>query len=141
KARPFEMSETDLCYTGAKQLARLLRARKLSATEVLRAFIARIEQVNPKVNAIVTFRPEEALKKAKALDRSRAPKGPLAGLPIAHKDIVPTKGVRTTFGSPIYRDHVPDHDHVIVERLRDAGAILIGKTNTPEFAVGAQTFN
>ena len=135
------MSEIDICYMGAKQLARLLRARKLSATEVVRAFIARIEQANPKVNAIVTFLPEAALKKAKALDRSRAPKGPLAGLPIAHKDIVPTKGVRTTFGSPIYRDHVPDHDHVIVERLRDAGAILIGKTNTPEFAVGAQTFN
>jgi len=135
------MSETDICYMGAKPLARLLRARKLSATEVLRAFIARIEQVNPKVNAIVTFLPEEALKKAKALDRSRAPRGPLAGLPIAHKDIVPTKGVRTTFGSPIYRDHVPDHDHVVVERLRQAGAILIGKTNTPEFAVGAQTFN
>jgi len=135
------MSETDICCMGAKPLARLLRARKLSATEVLRAFIARIEQVNPKVNAIVTFLPEEALKKAKALDRSRAPRGPLAGLPIAHKDIVPTKGVRTTFGSPIYRDHVPDHDHVVVERLRQAGAILIGKTNTPEFAVGAQTFN
>ena len=135
------MKEIDVCYMGAKQLARLLRTRKLSATELVRAFIARVEQVNPKVNAIVTFLPEAALRKAKALDRSRAPKGSLAGLPIAHKDIVPTKGVRTTFGSPIYRDHVPDHDHVIVERLRDAGAILIGKTNTPEFAVGAQTFN
>jgi amidase len=135
------MNDIDLCYTGAKKLARMLRTRKVSVTEVMRAFIARIEQVNPKVNAIVTFLPEEALKKAKALDRKGAFLGPLAGLPIAHKDIVPTRGVRTTFGSPIYRDHVPTQDHAIVERLRDAGAIMIGKTNTPEFAVGAQTFN
>jgi amidase len=135
------MSDLELCYTGAKKLARMIRARKVSATEVMRAFIARIEEVNPAVNAIVTFLPEQALAKAKALDRKRAAAGPLAGLPIAHKDIVPTSGVRTTFGSPIYRDHVPTEDHVIVERLRSAGAILLGKTNTPEFAAGAQTFN
>ena len=135
------MDDTELCYTGAKKLARMIRARKVSATEVMRAFIARIERVNPKVNAIVTFLPEEALKRAKALDRKGAEGGPLAGLPIAHKDIVPTKGVRTTYGSPIYREHIPAQDHVIVERLRAAGAILLGKTNTPEFAVGAQTFN
>src|SRR3954454_14238259 len=125
----------------ARRLAGLLKARKLSAAEVMRAFIARIEEVNPKVNAIVTFLPEQALKRAKALDRKGAAVGPLAGLPIAHKDIVPTKGIRTTFGSPIFKDHVPEEDHVIVERLRDAGAILLGKTNTPEFATGAQTFN
>ena len=135
------MSDLELCYTSAKKLARMIRTRKLSATEVVRAFIARIEAVNPKVNAIVTFLPEQALKRAKALDRKGAVMGPLAGLPIAHKDIVPTKGIRTTFGSPIFEHHVPDVDHVIVERLRDAGAILIGKTNTPEFAIGAQTFN
>ena len=135
------MNDIELCYAGAKKLARMIRTRKVSATEVMRAFIARIEQVNPKVNAIVTFLPEQALKKAKAFDRARPHDGPIAGLPIAHKDIVPTRGVRTTFGSPIYRDHVPTEDHVIVERLRDAGAIFVGKTNTPEFAVGAQTFN
>jgi amidase len=135
------MSDLELCYTGAKKLARMIRTRKVSATEVVRAFIARIEEVNPKVNAIVTFLPEQALKRAKALDRRGAATGPLAGLPIAHKDIVPTRGIRTTFGSPIYRDHIPTEDHVIVERLRDAGAILLGKTNTPEFATGAQTFN
>jgi amidase len=138
----------ELCYASAKRLARLIRTRKVSATEVVRAFIARIEEVNPKVNAIVTFLPEQALKAAKALDRKHRgqtpgsdPGGALAGLPIAHKDIVPTKGIRTTFGSPIYADHVPTEDHVIVGRLRDAGAILLGKTNTPEFATGAQTFN
>ena len=135
------MSDLELCYTSAKKLARMIRTRKLSATEVVRAFIARIEAVNPKVNAIMTFLPEQALKRAKALDRKGAVMGPLAGLPIAHKDIVPTKGIRTTFGSPIFEHHVPDVDHVIVERLRDAGAILFGKTNTPEFAIGAQTFN
>ena len=133
--------DTELCYTGARKLVRMIRARRVSVTEVMRAFIARIERVNPKVNAIVTFLPEQALKRAKALDRKGAAAGPLAGLPIAHKDIVPTRGIRTTFGSPIYGDHVPGEDHVIVERLRAAGAILIGKTNTPEFAVGAQTFN
>ena len=135
------MDDNELCYTGAGKLARMIRARRVSATEVMRAFIARIERLNPKVNAIVTFLPEQALKRAKALDRKGAAAGPLAGLPIAHKDIVPTKGIRTTFGSPIYSDYVPGEDHVIVERLRAAGAILVGKTNTPEFAVGAQTFN
>ncbi len=135
------MDDTELCYTGAKKLVRMIRTRRVSVTEVMRAFIARIERVNPKVNAIVTFLPEQALKSAKALDRKGVAAGPLAGLPIAHKDIVPTRGIRTTFGSPIYSDHVPREDHVIVERLRAAGAILVGKTNTPEFAVGAQTFN
>ena len=133
--------DDELCYTGAKKLLRMMRTRKVSATEVMRAFIARIEQVNPKLNAIVTFLPEQALKRAKALDRKGASTGPLAGLPIAHKDIVATKGIRTTHGSPIYADHVPAEDHVIVPRLRGAGAILIGKTNTPEFATGSQTFN
>ena len=135
------MSALELCWTSPKKLARMIRTRKVSASEVVHAFIARIEEVDPKVNAIVTFLPEQALKRAKALDRKGATVGPLAGLPIAHKDIVPTKGIRTTFGAPIFRDHVPAEDHVIVERLRVAGAILIGKTNTPEFATGAQTFN
>jgi amidase len=107
----------------------------------MRAFIARIERVNPKVNAIVTFLPEQALKAAKALDRSKASRGPLAGLPIAYKDLVLTKRVRTTFGSLVYENHIPEHDHLIVERLGAAGAILIGKTNTPEFGAGSQTFN
>jgi amidase len=125
----------------ARRLARLLKAGKVSAAEVMRAFVARIERVNPKVTAIVTFLPEQALKAAKALDRSKSPKGPLAGLPIAYKDLVLTKRVRTTFGSLVYENHLPDHDHLIVERLGAAGAILVGKTNTPEFGAGSQTFN
>lgn len=138
---------TELCFTPARRLARLIRARKLSAVEVMRAFAERIERLNPKVNAIVTFLPERALSEARKLDRRLARKGgadglgPLAGLPIAYKDMVPTKGIRTTFGSPIYADHVPGEDHALVERLSAAGAILIGKTNTPEFAAGSQTFN
>jgi amidase len=132
---------TDVCFTPARKLARLIADKKLSAAEAMQAFIARIERVNPKVNAIVTFLPEQALQAAKALDRKKSPLGPLAGLPIAYKDLVPTKGVRTTFGSRVYENHVPQTDHVIVERLTAAGAILIGKTNTPEFGAGSQTFN
>jgi len=130
----------DLCFTPAVQLARMLRLRKVSATELAKAFIARIERINPKVNAIVTFLPEQALKAAKAFDRKK-PQGLLGGLPIAIKDVIATKGVRTTWGSPIYRDHVPAEDHLLAERLKGAGAILIGKTNTPEFGAGSQTFN
>jgi amidase len=81
------------------------------------------------------------LKQAKALDKSKAKHGPLAGLPIAYKDNVPTKGIRTTSGSPIYKDHVPKEDHVLVERLTAAGAITLGKTNLPEFAAGSHTYN
>jgi amidase len=131
---------TELVFKPAREVARLIAARKLSATELMRAFIARIERVNPRVNAIVTFLPEQALAAAKAMDR-RKEKPPLAGLPIAYKDLLPTQGVRTTFGSLIYRDHVPAQNHLLVDRLSAAGAILIGKTNTPEFGAGSQTFN
>ncbi len=136
----------DLVFKSAKTLARMLRARKVSHVEVLKAFIAQIERVNPKVNAIVTFLPEAALKEAKRLDKKRDPlasqgRGLLAGLPIAYKDMLDTQGVRTTFGSPIYANHVPLGDHALVERLKAAGAITLGKTNTPEFAAGSQTFN
>ena len=130
----------DICFTAARTLARLIQARKLSATEVVRAFIAQIERVNPKVNAIVTFVPEQALKQAREFDKKRK-RQPLGGLPIAMKDVIATKGVRTTWGSLVYKDHVPAEDHILAERLKAAGAILIGKTNTPEFGAGSQTFN
>ncbi len=137
----------DLVFQSAKKLARLIRTRKVSAAEVMKAHIAQIERLNPKVNAIVTFLPEAALKEARKLDAKLARTksadgiGLLAGLPTAYKDMIVTKGIRTTFGSPIYKDNVPDSDHVLVERLRAAGAITLGKTNTPEFAAGSQTFN
>jgi amidase len=88
----------EICFKPARELARLLRARKLSATEVMKAFIAQIERINPKVNAIVTFLPEEGLKAAKALDRKKDFSKPFTGLPIAIKDVIATKGVRTTWG-------------------------------------------
>ena len=131
----------DLVLRSARGLARMLSRRAVSRVEVMKAFIAQIERVNPKVNAIVTFIPEQALREARRLDRRGAKVGALAGLPIAYKDMIVTRGIRTTFGSPIYADNVPGEDHAIVERLRAAGAITLGKTNTPEFAAGSQTFN
>src|SRR3954470_16967537 len=136
-----------MVFESARKLARLLRTRKLSAVELLRAYISQVERVNPRVNAIVTFLPEQALAEAKNLAQRRARAksaegfGPLAGLPIAYKDMIVTRGIRTTFGSPIYAQNMPDQDHAIVERLEAAGVITLGKTNTPEFAAGSQTFN
>jgi amidase len=138
------MPPTDICFTPAAELARRMRAKDLSAQEVMIAHLTQIERVNPKVNAIVTLLPERALAGARAADTALArgdAVGPLHGLPVAHKDLFPTKGIRTTSGSPIFCDFVPDQDALIVERLRRAGAITIGKTNTPEFGAGSQTFN
>jgi amidase len=134
----------EICFLTATELVRLVRARELSALEVMEAHLAQIEHTNPEVNAIVTLTAEQALDGARAADDALArggELGPLHGLPVAHKDLVPTAGVRTTFGSLVYRDFVPDHDALIVERLKGAGAISVGKTNTPEFGAGSQTFN
>ena len=134
----------ELCERSATELVGLLRTRQLSAREVLDAHLARIERTNPAVNAIVTLLPDRARAQAKdaddALARGEAT-GLLHGLPIAHKDLVNTAGIRTTFGSPIFADWVPDEDDLLVERIRAAGAILVGKTNTPEFGAGSHTFN
>ena len=138
------MSASELCFLTATELVRRIRKKELSATEVMEAHLSQIDRINPMVNAIVTYLPERGLEEAKATDDRLArgePLGPLAGLPVAHKDLVVTKGIRTTWGSPIYRDFVPDQDALIVERLQRAGAITIGKTNTPEFGAGSQTFN
>ena len=134
----------DICALSAVELARLIRAGQLSSREVVGAFLARIDRVNPSVNAIVTLAADRAMERAAAADEALAggdAVGPLHGLPIAHKDLQPTRGMRTTFGSPLYRDFVPDDDSLLVERVRNAGAIAIGKTNTPEFGAGSQTFN
>jgi amidase len=135
---------SELCFLTATELARRIRASDVSVTDVVEAHLAQIERVNPKVNAIVTLTAERALAEARAKDAALArgeAAGPLFGLPVAHKDLVPTKGIRTTFGSPIYRDYIPEQDALLVERLRAAGAVTIGKTNTPEFGAGSQTFN
>jgi amidase len=139
------MSNSEICFMTATEMVRRIRAKELSCRTVMEAHLKQIEKVNPIVNAIVTRIPnEQALALADAADEALAQGkdvGPLHGLPIAHKDLVPTKGMRTTFGSPIYKDFVPDHDGLIVERLKKAGVITIGKTNTPEFGAGSQTFN
>ncbi len=138
------MTEPELCFLSARELAARIRSRELSAREVLDAHLAQVERVNPKVNAIVTLTAERAMEAATAADEALARGervGVLHGLPVVHKDLVPTKGVRTTQGSPIFANQVPDRDGLIVERLRNAGAIMIGKSNTPEFGAGSQTFN
>lgn len=138
------MPDTDLCFLDATELARLIHTKELSAREVMAAHLAQIERVNPKVNAIVTLVAEQALAGAASADEQLArgeQVGILHGLPVAHKDLHETKGIRTTFGSPIYADFVPDFDSVAVRRLKEAGAITVGKTNTPEFGLGSQTFN
>jgi len=138
------MSSSELCFLTAAEIARRMRAKEVSAREVIEAHLAQIERVNPRVNAIVTLLPERAIEQADAADAALArgeALGPLHGLPIAHKDLFRTEGIRTTFGSPIYRDFVPDANDLIIDRLQGAGAITIGKTNTPEFGAGSQTFN
>ena len=133
-----------LCFTSAVEMARLIRTKKLSARDALAAHLQQIERVNPKVNAMVTLVPELAAAAAAKADDMLArgeSLGPLHGLPVAHKDLLETRGIRTTFGSPLYRDFVPSEDDLVVERMQKAGAIIIGKTNTPEFGAGSQTFN
>lgn len=133
-----------ICFLSAVEMARLIRAGKLSARDVMAAHLKQIESLNPRVNAIVSLVPEMAAAAAARADEMQArnePLGPLHGLPAAHKDLLETRGIRTTFGSPLYRDYVPTVDDLVVERVRRAGAITLGKTNTPEFGAGSQTFN
>ena len=135
------MPDTALTALSACDLVAAMRERRLSASEVMAGFLDRIATVNPRVNAIVTLRPrEELLAEAAAMDRA-GPQGPLWGLPVAVKDLVATKGMRTTWGSPLFAGHVPAADDLVAARLRAAGAILIGKTNTPEWGHGSHTFN
>tara|TARA_R110001592_G_scaffold363372_1_gene685957 strand:+ start:62333 stop:63790 length:1458 start_codon:yes stop_codon:yes gene_type:complete len=132
-------------YRAATELAGLLARGELTAREVMQAHLDRIANLNPEVNAICTLLPEEdALALAEDADHRRASGasiGPLHGLPIAVKDLSSTRGMRTTMGSPIFKDHIPTEDALLVQRLKAAGALVIGKTNTPEFGVGSHTFN
>jgi amidase len=133
-----------LLWWTARDLASAIRRRELSAREVVGWHLDRIAAVNPRINAVVSPRPEAALAEADAADRraaAGAPLGPLHGLPIAIKDLEDTAGIRTTYGSTMFADHVPAVDSLLVQRLRAAGAIVVGKTNTPEFGVGSHTFN
>ncbi|MEM8860366.1 MAG: amidase [Chloroflexota bacterium] len=136
---------SELHYQSAKNLARMIREKELSVTEVMQVHLDRINQTNPQVNAICTLLPEdELLAQAAAKDADLASgvtPGPLFGLPIAVKDLALTKDIRTTMGSLIYKDFVPEIDALFVERMKAAGAIIIGKTNTPEFGAGSNSFN
>lgn len=138
------MSFANICFLTACETAALIRGRQLSAREVLEAHLAQIGRVNPQVNAIVTLAAEQAREQARRADEAQArgdALGPLHGLPFVSKDLIDTAGIRTTYGSPAFADHVPESDAIHIERVRAAGAILLGKTNTPEFGAGSQTFN
>ena len=132
-----------LADRSASELAKLVRSREVSPVAVLDACLERLERFNPTLNAVVTVN-ERARDDARELER-RLTKGEtpglLCGLPVGIKDVTPVKGLRTTFGSPLYRDFVPAEDALVVQRLRAAGAVILGKTNTPEFAAGGNTFN
>jgi amidase len=138
------MADESLTRRTAHELAAMIKSRVVSPVEVLEAHLAAIARVNPKLNAIVTLAADRAKEHARAVETAvmRGDRlGVLAGLPIAIKDITPTAGIRTTFGSPLYKDYVPDQDAEAVGRLKAAGAIVLAKTNTPEFAAGANTVN
>jgi amidase len=136
--------DSALCYLSAVHLRSLLADKQISATELLEAHLARIEKINPQINALVTLVPEQARQQAADIDAQihcgQNP-GLLAGLPVAHKDLADTQGIRTTYGSRLFANHIPDRNSLIVQRMIDAGAVTLGKTNTPEFGAGSQTFN
>ena len=144
RSRKMTMMTDDLHYLDARGQVALLRTRQISARELLQAHLDRVEAANPAINAIVTLTPEVAFARAFELDQLAARgefAGPLHGLPMAHKDNHLTAGIRTTFGSRLRADLVPDTDDLVIERLRAAGVVTIGKTNIPEFAAGGHTFN
>lgn len=125
-----------LCKMTATEVARLVKSKEVSPTEVLESVLARIERLDPQLNAFCTLTPELAREQARSVEHAIAAGeevGPLAGVPVSIKDLISTKGIRTVGGSPAYEDFVPDVDDVTVERLRDAGAVCLGKTNVPEF--------
>jgi amidase len=138
------MPDEDLTRKSAIELAALIRSRAISPRELLDAHLTVIERVNPKLNAVVTLAADharDAARQAEAAVTRGDELGPLHGLPIAIKDTTRTAGIRTTFGSPLFADHVPEEDAEVVRRLKAAGAVVTAKTNTPEFATGANTVN
>ena len=128
------MDSSDVCFLPAHEMLEMVRRREISATELLDCHLNQIAKVNSNINAIVTLDEEQAKATAQDIDKRLGAKnhvGILEGLPVAHKDLTVTKGLKTTFGSPIFKDFVPDQDALIVDRLKRSGAITIGKTNTP----------
>ena len=131
-----ESEKRALAFTPAYEFAEMIRAKKLSPVELMNTILERIEELNPKLNAYLTVAADEAIEQAKTAEEavtSGGKLGPLHGVPISIKDLLPTKGMRTTMGSFVYRDWVPDDEGTMVQRLRNSGAIIVGKTNTSEF--------
>ncbi len=136
------MTTDELCFQSARDIAEMTRGGNVSCTDLMIQTLARIDAVNPNVNAICTLAADQAMDGAKAADNlPKEKRGKLHGVPVAVKDLAETKGIRTTWGSPLFENHVPDFDQLFVTRMKEAGAIIIGKTNTPEFGAGSQTFN
>jgi amidase len=142
-AAPASLDE--ICFMRAVDMVEAIRTRKLSARELMQAHLKQISAVNGKVNAMVTLVAEDQLMaQAAAADEALAHGqwlGPLHGLPVAVKDLHETAGIRTTYGSPLHKNNVPEFDCRVVQREKEAGAIVLGKTNVPEFGLGSQTFN
>ena len=136
---------SEIVALDAVELSRQIHQRSVSCREVMLAYLAQIERLNPRVNAIVSLRePDVLLREADAADEALArnqSRGWMHGFPHAVKDLVATRGIRTTKGSPLFADAIPDDDALLVERLKGAGAIVIGKTNVPEFGLGSHSFN
>jgi aspartyl-tRNA(Asn)/glutamyl-tRNA(Gln) amidotransferase subunit A len=139
------VADDELCWRPATELAALIRTKAVSPVDVVQATLTRLDRVNPALNAYVTITAESARREARAAEHALAGKrtrrGPLHGVPFSVKDLVPTRGVRTTFGTPLFRDNVPAEDAPMVARLKAAGAILLGKTNTPAFGWSGATHN
>jgi amidase len=138
------MSDPSITRLTAIEIARRVRERQTTAAEVIEAHLDEIARVNPRLNAICTLTADHAREAARVVDAAVAAgrdPGPLAGVPVGVKDVHPTAGIRTTYGSVLMKDYVPTEDGLIVKRAKAAGAIVIGKTNTPEFAAGANTYN
>ncbi len=138
------MGNLEICWMSAREMAEAIRTKQLSPVEIIDAILQRIEQLNPKVNAYCTIVAESALKQAnqaEAMVMRGEATGPLHGVPVSIKDMIFTKGIRTTGGSRIYENFIPQQDAIVVERLKAAGAIVIGKTNTAEFGWVAITKN
>jgi amidase len=135
---------TELCFLTARELRALLGRREVSAREVLQAHLDQIGRLNPQINAVITLDADRAAQAAAAADELAAAGADLPvlhGLPVAHKDLHETAGLLTTYGSPVRASYVPEHDALVIERMRRAGVITIGKTNVPEFGAGSHTFN
>ena len=138
------MSLDDLAFASASELRPLIDSRQVSILELTEMLLRRIERLNPNLNAYLTITRKEALTSARAAEKALLQgenNGPLHGIPISIKDLELTQGIRTTLGSLVYKDHVPDQDTIVVERVRKSGAIILGKTNTPEFGFSGTTEN